>query len=314
MDAKRWSPLWVFVGGCLTGAAVIGLQARGDGEPRNAEPAKAASDSGALSSKAGSVEESVRAQPATAEAPGQGDAPARTQATSQADAVEREKAEGGNSVAEVLARLEGEYRQRSAPASPASDGAAHALPKEPPREVAEDAARSVKNEMSASKPASEQAVAVRAAPAAEAAVADARLAIVGDTRVASAADVRVATVGDARLADDAKRAASVSEEAARLASLREEQAKAFDTGQQQVATQMQQLAALQQATLVEQAALLQYLQLLSLPGASRANVTPVPSRSQRPGRGARIVASLPPSISDMDNPWGFELQPSVLVR
>jgi hypothetical protein len=102
---------------------------------------------------------------------------------------------------------------------------------------------------------------------------------------------------------------SAGEEAASLASIREDQSKALERGQQQLA-QMQQLAALQQITLVEQFTLLQ-LQLLSL---SPAPQTSVPTRPRRRARGDRIVASLPSSISATDNPWGFDLQPSVLVR
>jgi hypothetical protein len=77
---------------------------------------------------------------------------------------------------------------------------------------------------------------------------------------------------------------------------------------------MQQLAALQHASMIEQYTLLQ-LQLLSQ-SQSLVSATPatLPKGSQRRARGSRIVASRASSISATDNPWGFDLQPSVLVR
>jgi hypothetical protein len=88
---------------------------------------------------------------------------------------------------------------------------------------------------------------------------------------------------------------------------------ALDKRQEQVAEQMQQLAALQQVTLVQQSAVLQYLQLLALSGSPRVARSGTLPR-QRLAGGGRIVPTLPSSISDTDNPWGFELQPGLSAR
>ena len=301
MDARRWSPLWVFVGGCLTGAALIGLHSRSG--PESARNARRADDVALRSLKAGSAERRVHVVPAAVEVAtrGRGEAP---------DAAERDKAEAGNSVAEVLARLETEYRQRTAPAAaltpaqasapavPGSDEPAErALANEGPRALAQEQEPNAVSAVSgASGPklaASEHSAVVQAAaPAPEA--------------------PPPSGASWATLSADSEPTAPAAEEAARLASLRDEQARAFNSGQQQLA-QMQQLAALQQATLLEQYTLF-HLQLLSLSPASGTTVLPARSQHRAKAKGGRIVASLPSSISDTDNPWGFDLQQSVLVR
>jgi hypothetical protein len=325
MDAKRWSPLWVFVGGCLTGAVLIEWHARG-------APSHPADDSSYLASQnAASQNAATRS--------GVGDPVHEHPAALQVSETERsdtpppapsgsaapEKADDGNSVADVLARLETEYRERSAPAptttpTPAStatptptpapplpapvaanDGSARAPSNEPPRELAQapvPGASSVSdaNASAANLAARDNPAFVLAAPAAEVAALPRR----GPTFTV-----------DINPTAAASPSAAESEEAARLASLRDEQAKALEDGQRQLA-QMQQLTALQQATLAQQYTLYQ-LQLLSMTPAPR---TPAPASPQRRAQahGGRIVASRPSSISASGNPWGFDLQPSVLVR
>jgi hypothetical protein len=316
MDAKRWSPLLVFVGGCLTGAVLIDLHAHGG--PESASHAQGADASSAVASRSAnpsSADERLHADPTAPDraARRHGETPT-TDATdptaaSQLDTATPEKPDAGNSVADVLAQLETEYRERTAPTPsattatpsptpptlPASNEPARAPSNEPPRELAQAQPQATASEASAPKLATREQPAVlpAAAPAPDAAPSDARVATLSvDLKPTSSA-------------------ADADEAAVRLASIRDEQAKAFDSSQQQLA-QMQQLAALQQATLVQQYTLYQ-LQLLSMSPAPRTPA-PIPSQRRTQPRAARIVASRPSSISATDNPWGFQLQPSVVVR
>jgi hypothetical protein len=295
MDAARWSPIWVFVGGCLTGAAVIGVHfGRSDAESSShARGGDTWSEVAAPSApERDGVDEhavDVAARPAEA---------AVTPVGSPTSTPDREEADAGNSVGDALARLEADYRERiaaaEAKAQAASDAAreepAPAAPTEPEREAAPQATGRVAagDKAPAREPGNTEPV---AAPGAE----------------APTVGVTVATVEA-----DAKPATAL-EEVARILALREEQPKPVDPKQQQMAAQMQQVAAMQQATLSQQYQMMQYLQLLALSRNPQATLV----NQQRPRertRGGRIVASLPPTFSDSDNPWGFEMQPTVLVH
>lgn len=277
MVAKRWSPLCVFLGGCLSGAAVIGLHWGGGGPelPPNSGGSEVTHASESPIEKAGLV--------------GERDCPEHEGETSThraADAVEfvtarptdtgngnNPSAEAGKSVADVLARLEAEYRRQVAPAqademtTPVTADFARPLPNEQPLEISRQ-----QEQNSVSEPAS-----------------DTRMA----TLPAKPAPISSAEEIPAR----SEPTPGVSERAL------------IDGGQQQVTAQIQELAALQQVALVQQFALLQYLQLLSLapsPGAAAPPPRRVPS--------GRMVAGFASSISDTNNPWGFNLPPTVLVR
>lgn len=291
MDAKRWSPLFVFGGGCLTGAALIVLHSAGNGR---VERASNSDDPYGHSAFAAASLKAESAEPLQAPQPVHDDLGATPQAAPQA----RDTAEAGNSLAEVLARLETDYRQRTPsalaaePSSPRSAEPSPSLPEEPPKE-SRDQEASEGSAAAAPKPTErELPVAVRAAPL---------------PTQAPAVDAPSATVPP----DPKPTLPTVEETTTRIASLRDSQNSAFASGQQ-VTAQIQQLTALQEATLVQQAALFQYLSLLAQSGSPP---TVLSARRQRhPAPNGRIVATLPSSISDTDNPWGFAWNPTGLVR
>lgn len=290
MDTKRWSTLWVFVGGCLTGAVFIGLRAGGEDSRGPARAALAPTEFDA-----------PQPPPVASAAMRASDAAPSTVAAPQPDNEERAPAvEAGNSVSDVLGRLEAEYRQRGI-TPPTSDERTVSSENKPPDNAAQPNVHSAVSEVTAPAPTSAPAAVVSAAPIVPSEVAGANEAPT-EPRVAA-------------LTVELKPALSGSEEApVRVASAQSEQSSsALDKSQQQVRTQMQQLTALQQATLVQQSAILQYLQLLALSGSPRVARSGTLPR-QRLANGGRIVPTLPSSISDTDNPWGFELQPSLSVR
>jgi len=218
-------------------------------------------------------------------------------AAPQTKTADAHTAEAGNSVADVLARLEAEYRQRIATARASEVDS-------PP---GDDRVRARANEQSPLvSPAHDRSevTAPKLSPNAEPEVA--RVAAPLPAASPSALDVRLATLPAAP-----KPALSAAESATQsVASLQDVQ-NVVDSRQRQVSFQIQELAILQQATLVQQFTLLQYLQLLSLsPSPPRA----LPLPPQRRMRNGRIVAGFPSSISGTDNPWGFDFPPTVLVR
>jgi hypothetical protein len=290
MDTRRWSTLWVFAGGCLTGAVLIGLHA-GAGDSQL--------PTGSTRSPLGSSESQL---PAVALAAQPAPEVVSSAVVPAGDTEERAPAatDTGNSVADVLGRLEAEYRQRAA-TPPASKEREPAGSDEPSRDAVQAEVASAVSEVTASKPSPSEAapVAREPAPVAPAAVPQPK---------ESPGDARVAAL----VAEPEPVIAAAKELPAPVALEHGGPTRSVDKSQQQMTAQIQQLTALQQATLVQQSAVLQYLQLLALSGSPPvARAWSVPRR--RPA-GGRIVPTLPSSISDTDNPWGFELQPSLLVR
>lgn len=303
MDAKHGSMLAVFIGGCLTGAAVIALHFGADA---NASPQRSADADEArlLARPISNVSAALETKPkldddsrldAQRELAAKSDGSKPEPATAVSAEHDTATAEAGNSVADVLTRLEAEYRQHSADeAAPApKSDPAPSPPSTPPIAVAQPPAPA---------PAPTRST-VSAPPAAERSASEPPAALPAE---ASAADARLAA-----LAVATKPAVSAAEETAAAALLvHHDRPSSVDSGQaqinqQQINTQIQQLT-IQQNQIVQQFALFQYYQLYP-----QALSTPA---YQKPGRQPRITNSLPPSISATDNPWGFDLPPAPLVH
>jgi hypothetical protein len=265
MDGKHSSPLWPFAVGCLTGAVVLGWRV-GNGEGTAAGSARDANSKSLTEVAAASVappSAGITSKPAPA-------------TSTNAEAKEDTVADTGSSVAEVLARLEAEYRQRNTP-KPAADPPAAASTAAPLADEPAATETSPSPEVAAAPPV-EQKLALNDAQEGTAPVVSVR--IVQETPVNEA--------GQQRLEAELQQVATL----------------------QQV-TALQQAALAQQTALVQQFALLQYLQLFSQAPNSRVAVS---APGQRRAASRRIVDTLPSSISATDNPWGFELQPLVLPR
>lgn len=302
MYATRWSPLSVFLGGCVSGAALIGAAFVG-------------LRTGSASESSRGVAETSSARELAAAMPGAGDAeesaePERVQVHAARDAAtsvvardavdadpEENAADAGTDVADVLATLEAEYRRRMAPAGspePAvSDESerARSVPAEPVRESPEtpEPRSDAPERVASTAPASD---ALSATPPASAAPTPAERA----PATPSAPRPELVAVREAP-------------------DTRELPEKTLNVGVQQISPEIQQLAAIQHITVVQQVALLQYLQAFppsqAAPPRAPGRGTAVPRRVPKQ---PRIVASPPSSISDTDNPWGFDLPPPVLVR
>ncbi len=279
MDGKHSSPLWPFaVGCCLTGAVVLGWRVE-NGEGTAAGSARDANSKSLTEVAAASVapqSAGITSKPAPA-------------TSTNAEAKEDTVADTGSSVAEVLARLEAEYRQRNTP-KPAADPPAAASTAAPLADEPAATETSPSPEVAAAPPKSSATQAHLAAPPVEQKLAlnDAQEGTAPVVSVRIVQETPVNEAGQQRLEAELQQVATL----------------------QQV-TALQQAALAQQTALVQQFALLQYLQLFSQAPNSRVAVS---APGQRRAASRRIVDTLPSSISATDNPWGFELQPLVLPR
>jgi hypothetical protein len=182
--------------------------------------------------------------------------------------------EPGRSVAEVLARLEEAYRE----------GMTAAAPREAPTEERETEPRPAEAPPGSSRPATAVARTVPSAATASTAPAAAPLPTTLESTAAPSAPTGVLSVNDARPrrdpADDVKR---------------------------DVAIAVYQAEEYQRRQLL----ILQYLELLSQ--QSRDGDVAPPPRASRPGTTRRSPAFSFP-LTNPDNPWGFDLPPTVLVK
>ncbi len=121
MDAKRWSLLWAFVGGCLSSAALISWRAESDETARSPAPRDLASHLESSLPPRAKLTESAAA-PVEAVTP---DVPA---APVDSEVAGKASDEAGNSLADVLARLEADYRERLKPAPRAEPAVAEPVP------------------------------------------------------------------------------------------------------------------------------------------------------------------------------------------
>ncbi|HET9956929.1 MAG TPA: hypothetical protein VFQ61_20675 [Polyangiaceae bacterium] len=74
------------------------------------------------------------------------------------------------------------------------------------------------------------------------------------------------------------------------------------------------LAAQQMAVLQQQLAMIQYMQLLTLASRFPRAVPPISVNRPTVPISSRHVTAFPSSITNTDNPWGFDFPPTVLVR
>ncbi|MFZ5892772.1 MAG: hypothetical protein ACOY0T_17060 [Myxococcota bacterium] len=329
MDAKRWSPLWIFGAGCLSGAVFIGWYSDGAGRDLSSDAQQPASTrvNARAAERTGAPRVDHVAQPVASNV-------AKPLPSAQPDREQREESatEDSKSVADVLARLEAEYRQRNAPpravepstAPSAVVSTVASLPPEATRTLPNESSREHARNQEAAKPSSARARLDEprveekppTTPATNAAATNATAVTTITARATAAATTTTtasttASAGTTTAAEDAVKAVLLG------ASDVQEKLLA-DASQQRISAQLQQVTALQQAAVVQQAALaqqfamLQYLQLLLLSSTPRVAIPPqIPQRSLA---GRRIVDTLPSSISATDNPWAFNYPPPVLLR
>jgi hypothetical protein len=279
MYAKRWSTLCVFFGGSISGAALVGAALIGwhsaDRTPESSRHAGGAQQSLELDVPAPNlVSLEERADTDRAVAQSARDAAARVPAPHDADADD--------------------FDEASARAGRPFADVLAGLEAEYRKQIA--AARSA--ELTASR----EGASDRAVPA----PAEAR----SDAHEPSSAD-RVAQPSAAHELRRAVPPVTAPEAAPERVAMRELPETAPSLGATPAAPQRQEPVAVQQVTVVQQLAVLQYLQVLPPSHGGRAGRAPA---AQRRAANRRIVGSLPSSISDTDNPWGFDLPPTVLVR
>jgi hypothetical protein len=289
MAANRWSLLFVFLAGGVSGAVLIGVYADGNvaQEQNNAGHTQHERGSAPPSAEAAILEHVDRdltnPGPATA-SPGhsvaaKGDSTAPVTPRNEVEAAEKKNeaeapAEAGRSLAQVLAGLEAEYRRQLSTAAPSSPVEPRAVEAEnPSRPPAVEAA-------SPSRPASTSAALTASRPAEheqkhlEPDEAPAR-----NVSTVSSAEETLATNEQHR----------VTEQIQQLAAL-------------QQLTIAQQIATSQQLAVAQQFALLQYLQLVPVPLAS-ASPRAVPQERRLP-RGAFVTRF----------PSGFYSTPTIFLR
>lgn len=314
MDARRWKSLLTFAAGCVSGAAILAWRL-GDAEL----PAKPTGDASALQRVARqSVAAALPSPSPPPELSATGDRltdPALRGVSPDVDESIAQVHSPGEeqSVADVLARLEAEYRERSARSE---ERKGSAVQRE--KASASDEATAPKTDAHVAAEASGNAAApTKEAPAAVASAASEAPAHAEAPAAAISPDSN-ARVASAALASDTEPPATTATDPT-LVALPTADLKALvdHIEQQRLSSELRKVAALQQATIVQQAALaqqfavLQYLQLVSL--TSNAPWPATPHASRRSGTG-RIVDTLPSTFSASDNPWGFSYPAPVLLR
>jgi hypothetical protein len=273
MVAKRMPLLWVFAGGCLSGATLIHFW-RADTEaapPPTRVAVERAADAPAIATAS-----IAHTQAASPESTG-----AKPTTPKDADDVSAAPAEPGHSVAEVLARLEAEYRQ----------GLAAALPTEPPASVEQaiaPAAVAAPPPALAPTPAPPATIIATAAPPPREVPARALPTLEEPAVVAAATaapDVHVdkVDIGAVHIGDvhQSTQVSYVQQNDAYL-------------------LQLQQLA------------LLQNLQFLALSPYARLPASGSPAH--KPNGTTRRPPAFPTSLTNPDNPWGFDFPPTILAK
>jgi hypothetical protein len=273
MLARRLPLLWVFAGGCLSGAALIHFW-RGDAEvilpPAQAMIERAATPPPLATASAQAPAVSPEAVSATPAGP------------EHTDDVSASPPEQGHSVAEVLARLETEYRQGLVAGTPA--GAVSAV-----RDDVAPAATAAPQPAPGPEPAPAVIAAVPPAPTHEAAVRE--LPAREEPSVALVAAVTTATP------PAAVHVSNVDIGAVHIG----------DVHQNTQVSYVQQ----NDAYLLH-LALLQNLQLLAL--SPYARLSPPASPAHRPNGTTRRPPAFPSSLTNPDNPWGFDFPPTILAK
>ncbi len=283
MLAKRQPLLWAFAGGCVWGAALIVFW---DGDA-------------ATSSRAAPV--AYRVPTTVAPAPNHDDSVASVEPSTPKTTESLDTgSEPGSSVADVLAGLEAAYRERLSATAPVTA----------PSSTAELAPSAV-------NPPPPAPVATAAAPVATTALAAATPAPVAAqpvvTVIATTAPPKSAPPSDA-----APAVASPADAAPVLASRDAAPPRDVYNGDVTV----------HQGDMVQQIAILQYMQLLALPpyGQLAPPVAPPSGARTRGPRAAvswrsslgasRPVATVPypTTLTNPDNPWGFNFPPTPLTK
>jgi hypothetical protein len=279
MLANRLPLLLAFAAGSL-GTALVGFSR---GEPETAMPPQTRHV----------VEQAVVPSDATIAVTNDARAdalPKDAQSAEPADATAHGETapEAGNSIAEVLMRLEASYRQARAeleeePVAAAGEtppAAAEAVPASAPAPAA-----------SAAVPPA--AIAAASAPAAAVAALPART----DAPASATSTVAAETVPVARARSDAR--------ASDIHVGEVHQNIYLGNVHRGDVLQVQQLQ-------LQQLAILEYLQLLAL---SSQGSPASPGRAQAPGRApARRPRPFSMALTNPDNPWGFDFPPTVLVK
>jgi len=286
MLAKRLPLLWVFAGGCVTGAVVIGYW-REVAAP--SPTTTSALHSPALLPEADAAPEpTAEARSETARAVARDrDAPRVEPAAREAthDDAGEPAAEQGSSVADVLARLEGAYRQELAAAPPP---AAATVTEAPSPALGAAPVPATAPALARAEPA------VAPAPAAAPAPPRAETAALAATALAPAVAPVLARAEPPLAPAPAPVTAAVVPQNIHIGDVQQN----TYTG-----------TVIQGDVYLQQLALLQYMQLLALSPYGLA----APLRAPREGA-ARRAPVFSSTLTNPDNPWGFKFPPTVLAK
>jgi hypothetical protein len=282
MLAKRLPLLLVFAGGCLCGAVVIAFLPN-DGEA--VAPAAVPRLTEARQQEAvAPVEQDAQTETQAVVAPARSNAGARAPAQEPLEPSGSEAEAEGNSVADVLGRLEAEYRKgQSVPvvATPVASAVGEA-----PTAVAP-------------APAAAAPAQVAVAPVAPAPVAASVAPAVAPAPVAPPAPIAAATLPARPAAEPGL---------ARHDALRPSDPAAANTPRN---VHLENLHQGDVTQVQQQLALMQYFQVVTLPGEARASSAPQDRRRATARRAPQPSLHAP---MNPDNPWGFAFPAPVLVK
>lgn len=321
MLAQRLPLLSAFVVGCLSGAVIIGFCLHDAKQP------EAVSQHGRSSKTTEVVESSTRAsrrEHPSAEHGARDTSAVPADSAAVSGSVEHKVApdapskdekepsegaapEGGSSVADVLARLEAEYRRHVSSRAPVEVAAAV---KDGSRASAEPQDSTSPAESAAAPAASQPAmVAEAAAPLAPAAEAPPKAAAEPELRLAVAPDsetLRGAAAGESAPQDSSRTQIIYVGDDQHESAWRESLRQQAETYQR-----LQQLTAVQEAVTYQQLAMLSYLQLLALsPYAASA-----PTHQHQPRARGRSGPFFQSSFASTGGPsWTMSFGPITLVR
>jgi hypothetical protein len=316
MLAKRLPLLSFFAGGCLSGALFIGFWREDPAPsslPKHAAALEPIARGLALAEPGGSVAYGANTGPASAATEPQHEPAPATRAGGSAAGAEHapeaaahagdaeSAAAPGSSVADVLSRLEAAYRQaRAADATEARAVAATEIASSAPP----SAAAAEQLQASAPPPSASPAAPVQAVAAPHGAVI-----ATAEPTAPPTEKVSVAGTEPALAEAEAKPSRAAEAGAPRVVYTGSVQQNVYvgNVHQGDLYYQSQQVA------------MLQYLQLLAL-ASSGPVVAPPPTRPSRHATQTprqlrtRRAPAFPSSITNPDNPWGFDFPPPVLAK
>jgi hypothetical protein len=301
MSAFRLPLLGAFVGGCLSGAVLLGVWQTDAGAPASVPaPKQRATDAKVVTAAL-----IPTTAPAPAEAPVEASrAPAAHDAPPSADV--EPPAPAGSAVSDILTDLETAYRRRLAKTAP--EEAPVALAQQPPTPAVTNAA------IAHAEPRREAATQVVAAVAPAPTVAPAVIAAVPTAAPAAIAPLAQVAIAPAAVVPVAAQAAAAP------AAQADQRPTAVHIGDINNNTYVTNVRHGDVYLMQQQVAMLQYLQLLGVSSlAGRAGLAGVGLPVNTPvARGMAPQTpqyrQFPSTLTNPDNPWGFTFAPPNLVH